>query len=79
MSATMTSMELRFADYLFPNQLMEEDLIKIDEQYVTVGSIIETKDGYLLICLDDFNDEVEVFVTDEQKIEWYVFIEEDDD
>lgn len=74
----MTSMELRFADYLFPNQLMEEDLIKIDEQFVTVGSIIETKDGYLLICLDDFNDEVEVFVTDEQKIEWYVFIEEDD-
>jgi len=79
MSATMTTMELRFADYLFPNQLMEEDLIKIDEQYVTVGSITETKDGYLLICLDDFNDEVEVFVTDEQKIEWYVFIEEDDD
>lgn len=79
MSATMTTMELRFADYLFPNQLMEEDLIKIDEQYVTVGSIIETKDGYLLICLDDFNDEVEVFVTDEQKLEWYVFIEEDDD
>lgn len=78
MTATMTSMELRFADYLFPNQLMEEDLIKIDEQFVTVGSIIETKDGYLLICLDDFNDEVEVFVTDEQKIEWYVFIEEDD-
>ena len=79
MSATMTSMELRFADFLFPNQLMEEDLIKIEDQFVTVGSIVETKEGYLLICLDDFNDEVEVFVTDDQKIEWYVFIEEEDD
>lgn len=79
MPDTMNSMELRFADYLLPNQLMEDDLIKIEDQYLTVHSISETKEGYNLVLLDDFDDEVEVFVSDDEKIAWYVFIEEDDE
>lgn len=78
MPDTMNSMELRFADYLLPNQLMEDDLIKIEDQYLTVHSISETKEGYNLVLLDDFDDEVEVFVSDDEKIAWYVFIEEDE-
>lgn len=79
MTATMTSMELRFADYLFPNQLMEDDLIKLDGNYLTVTNIVETKEGFQLTLSDDFGDEVETFVTDDEKLEWYVFLEEDDD
>jgi hypothetical protein len=75
MSATMMSMELVFADYLLPNQLAEGDLIKVDEQYLTVKEISETKEGFNLVLLDDFDDEVETFVSDNEKLEWYVFIE----
>jgi len=75
MSDTMMSMELVFADYLLPNQLAEGDLIKIDEQYLTLKTIIENNNGYHLILVDDFDDEVEHFVIDSDKLEWYVFVE----
>lgn len=71
----MLNMELRFADYLSPNQLAEGDLVKVHEQYLTIKEISETKNGYNLILLDDFDDEVEAFVLDDDKIEWYVFVE----
>jgi len=75
MSDTMMSMELRFADNLLPNQLVEGDLIKLDEQYLTIKTITETKNGYHLVLLDDFDDETEYSVLDNQLIEWYVFVE----
>ena len=75
MSDTMISMELRFADYLLPNQLAEGDLIKLDDQYLTIKEIREIDTGYFLTLLDDFDDEVETFVADDTKIEWYVFVE----
>jgi hypothetical protein len=75
MSATMMSMELVFADYLLPNQLAEGDLIKIEDQYLTVKEISETKEGFNLVLADDFDDEEEYFVLDDTKIEWYVFVE----
>jgi hypothetical protein len=75
MSDTMMSMELRFADYLLPNQLAEGDLIKLENQYLTVKEISETKEGYNLVLADDFDDEEEYFILDDTKIEWYVFVE----
>jgi hypothetical protein len=75
MTATMMNMELRFADYLLPNQLAEGDLLKIDDQYLTLKTVSEVDGGYNLILLDDFDDEVETFVSDDDKIEWYVFVE----
>ena len=71
----MMSMELVFADYLLPNQLAEGDLIKLENQYLTVKQISETKEGYNLVLADDFDDEEEYFILDDTKIEWYVFIE----
>jgi len=71
----MMSMELVFADYLLPNQLAEGDLIKIEDQYLTVKEISETKEGFNLVLADDFDDEEEYFVLDDTKIEWYVFVE----
>lgn len=75
MSATMMSMELRFADHLLPNQLAEGDLVKLNDEYLTIKTIIEADTGYHLVLLDDFDDEVEAFVLDNEKIEWYVFVE----
>ena len=75
MSATMLNMELVFADHLLPNQLVEGDLVKIEDQFVTVKTIMEANNGYHLVLLDDFDDEVEAFVLDNEKIEWYVFVE----
>lgn len=75
MSDTMMSMELVFADYLLPNQLAEGDLIKLEDQYLTVKEISETKEGFNLVLADDFDDEEEYFVLDDTKIEWYVFVE----
>lgn len=75
MSATMMNMELRFADHLLPNQLAEGDLVKLNDEYLTIKTIMESNDGYHLVLLDDFDDEVEAFVLDNEKIEWYVFVE----
>jgi hypothetical protein len=75
MSATMMNMELRFADHLLPNQLAEGDLVKLNDEYLTIKTIMESNDGYRLVLLDDFDDEVEAFVLDDDKIEWYVFVE----
>ena len=75
MSATMMNMELRFADHLLPNQLAEGDLVKLNNEYLTIKTIMESNDGYHLVLLDDFDDEVEAFVLDNEKIEWYVFVE----
>jgi hypothetical protein len=66
---------LRFADHLLPNQLAEGDLVKLNDEYLTIKTIMESNDGYRLVLLDDFDDEVEAFVLDDDKIEWYVFVE----
>ena len=71
----MMNMELRFADFLLPNQLAEGDLIKLNDEYLTVKTIMENNNGFHLVLLDDFDDEVEAFVLDNEKIEWYVFVE----
>ena len=39
MPATIKTMELIYADLLTPDQLMEEDLIKVDGEIVTVIGI----------------------------------------
>jgi hypothetical protein len=66
---------LRFADHLLPNQLAEGDLVKLNDEYLTIKTIMEADTGYHLVLLDDFDDEVEAFVLDDDKIEWYVFVE----
>jgi len=71
----MMNMELRFADHLLPNQLAEGDLVKLNDEYLTIKTIMEADTGYHLVLLDDFDDEVEAFVLDDDKIEWYVFVE----
>ena len=77
MSDTINSMELRFADNLFPSQLMEGDLIKVDDEYVTIETLTQNEDGFNIYTRNDFDEEGHIYLFDDETIEWYVFFEED--
>ncbi len=77
MADTIKNVELRFADNLFPSQLMPGDLIKVDNECVTIETITENEDGFNIYTRDDFNEEGHIYLFDDETIEWYVFFEED--
>ena len=76
MSDTMKDVELKFADNLKPSQLMEGDLIKVDNEYVTIETITENEDGFNIYTINDFDEEGHIYLFDDETIEWYVFFEE---
>jgi hypothetical protein len=75
MTDTMMSMELRFADHLLPNQLMEGDIIKVDEEFFTIHSLVQNDEGFNIVALDDFDEPIDIFLWDDEKVELYVFVE----
>ena len=75
MTDTMMSMELRFADHLLPNQLMEGDIIKVDEEFFTIHSLVQNDEGFNIVALDDFDEPIDIFLWDDEKVEFYVFVE----
>ena len=77
MSDTINSMELRFADNLLPSQLVEGDLIKVDNEYVTIETLTQNEDGFNIYTRNDFNEEGHIYLFDDETIEWYVFFEEE--
>jgi hypothetical protein len=80
MNATMIDMELKFADTLTPDQLMEEDLIKFGDSIVEVIAIESdaTGDTYHVEYQDEFGekDVAEFYHTD--LIELYVYVDDDE-
>ena len=76
MTDTMKHVELKFADNLKPSQLMEGDLIKVDDEYVTIETITENEDGFNIYTRNDFDEEGHIYLFDDETIEWYVFFEE---
>ena len=77
MADTIKDVELKFADNLKPSQLMEGDLIKVDNEYVTIETITENEDGFNIYTINDFDEEGHIYLFDDETIEWYVFFEED--
>ena len=77
MADTIKDVELKFADNLKPSQLIEGDLIKVDNECVTIETITENEDGFNIYTRDDFNEEGHIYLFDDETIEWYVFFEED--
>lgn len=75
MTATMMNMELRFVDNILPNQIEIGDIIKIDDEYLTVKSWVENKDGFDFIFTNDYEEEVSVFISDDQFLKWFIFTE----
>ena len=56
MHATITNMELKFADNLKPDQLMPEDLIMVEDEVVEVLAIASDETGsvYAVAYKDEF-------------------------
>jgi hypothetical protein len=75
MTDTIIDMRLRYADTLFPNQLMEQDLIKVNDEYFTIKSLTQNSEGFNLIVLNDFDEQAEIFLFDDEQVELYVFVE----
>ena len=70
----MKNMELILADLLFPDQLMEGDMIKSpDQEIVTIKSITSTDIGFTIEAKNDFDELVEFHLTDDDMIHWYVY------
>ena len=75
MTDTINDMETRFADLLYPNQLMEGDLIKVEGEFFTIKSINEGDEGCNVGLINDFDELVETFFFDDEQIEFYVYVE----
>ena len=75
MTATMMDMETRFADLLYPNQLMEGDLIKVDGEFFTIKNINEGEEGCNVAMIDEYEEVIDTFFFDDEKIELYVYVE----
>ena len=75
MTATINNMEMRFADILSPNQLMEGDLVKVDGEFFTIKNINEGEEGCNIAMIDEYEEVIETFFFDDEKIELYVYVE----
>lgn len=56
MSATMFGMDYLHVDNLTTDQLMEDDLVEISEEIVTITAILPTKDGYAITFENEFGE-----------------------
>ena len=77
MSDTLTNMEYIYADILFADQLMEDDLIEyVDEDgsasIVEVVDIVSLKNSYLIIAKNEFSETIEFELAEDTKVKLYV-------
>ena len=77
MSDTLTNMEYIYADILFADQLMENDLIEyVDEDnnssIVEVVDIVSLKNSYLIIAKNEFSETIEFELAEDTKVKLYV-------
>ena len=77
MSDTMFDMKLVHADNITPDQLMVDDLIKIDNDIVQVASIVSdaTGDNYDIETENEFGEKEVVRFAYTDSIPLYVFVD----
>ena len=75
MTATINSMETRFADMLRPDQLMEGDLVKVEGEFFTIKYVDEGDEGCNVGLINDFDELIETFFFDDEHIELHVYVE----
>lgn len=73
MSATITYMQLIHADTLNVDQLMPGDIVKIEDDLLTVVIVEDTEMGYKITTINEFGEEDSVEVSDESKFDLFVF------
>jgi len=75
MTDTILDMQLKLADTLFPDQLMEGDIIKIDGEYFTIKEMIQNDEGFNISVLNDYEEQLDIFLFDDETVQLYVFVE----
>jgi len=80
MTATITNMELVWADKLTPGSLMVDDLIKVDGELIEIISIDSdaTGDNYLIEYADAYGERDELTISHDTYVDLYVYIEHDE-
>ena len=73
MSDTLISMDYRFVDILNADQLEVGDLIGLGiVGIVKIVSITPTKDGFVLVIENEFDEKEDVEIFDNEKFELYL-------
>ena len=75
MTDTIMDMQLKLADTLFPDQLMEGDIIKIDGEFFTIKEMVRNDEGFNISVLNDYEEQVDIFLFDDETIQLYVYVE----
>ena len=79
MHATITNMELKFADNLKPDQLMPEDLIMVEDEVVEVLAIASDETGsvYAVAYKDEFGEKNIAQFQHDEFVSLYVYVDSD--
>lgn len=77
MSDTLTNMEYVYADILYADQLMENDLIEFvdedgNESIVEIIDIVSLPNSYLIIAKNEFSESIEFELSENEKVKLYV-------
>ena len=73
MSATLIAMDYRFVDILNADQLEVGDLIGLGiVGIVEIISITPTRNGFLLVIENEFNEREDVEIVDDEKFELFI-------
>ena len=80
MHATITNMELKFADNLKPDQLMPEDLIMVEDEVVEVLAIASDETGsvYAVAYKDEFGEKNIAQFQHDEFVSLYVYVDSEE-
>lgn len=73
----MKTMELVHADILYADQLMPGDIVKVEEDLLTIVSVEDTADGYKINTINEFGEEDFIETNDERRFDLFVFVGND--
>ena len=71
----MMNMELVYADLLQADQLLDGDIIRHEDEFVTVSKINATENGWAITITNDFGEEDKIEFDDDAMIRLYVYVE----
>ena len=66
MADTMMNMELVYADLLQADQLLEGDIVRHNDEFVTVKSLAATDLGWLIEVVNDFGEDDSFEMNDDE-------------
>lgn len=79
MGATMLNMEFKKVDVLNVDQLEIDDYISVNGEIVQVIGITPLADGYVIMYLDNYDEEDLIEVDDYATFNWYVPVDDEDE